>query len=68
MANKDRCFKCGAHLLESTPHGLCPKCLMKVGFEEDVDATLEESSLIEGPGTKIGNYELMELVGEGGLH
>ena len=41
MANKERCFKCGAHLLESTPHDLCPKCLMKVGFEEDADATLD---------------------------
>ena len=67
MANKDRCFKCGAHLLESTPHDLCPKCLMKVGFEEDADAALEESPLIEGPGTKIDHYELLELIGEGGM-
>jgi serine/threonine protein kinase len=40
---------------------------MKVGFEEDANDTLKESPLIEGPGTKIGNYELLELIGEGGM-
>ncbi|MHC4582130.1 MAG: serine/threonine protein kinase, partial [Planctomycetota bacterium] len=67
MANMERCFKCGAHLFESTPHNLCPKCLMKVGFEDDADSTLDTRSVTEGPGTKIGHYELLELIGEGGM-
>ncbi|MFB0554771.1 MAG: protein kinase [Phycisphaerae bacterium] len=33
----------------------------------DRNATVEESPIIEGPGTKIGHYELMELIGEGGM-
>jgi WD40 repeat protein/tetratricopeptide (TPR) repeat protein len=67
MAKKDRCRQCGARLSESTPYGLCPKCLIKVGFEGDSNNTVEESALIEGPGTRIGRYKLLELIGEGGM-
>ena len=31
------------------------------------NATLDEAPLIEGPGTKIGRYELLEQIGEGGM-
>ncbi|MHC4677182.1 MAG: serine/threonine protein kinase, partial [Planctomycetota bacterium] len=31
------------------------------------DVTLDSSPVIEGPGTKIGHYELLELIGEGGM-
>jgi WD40 repeat protein/serine/threonine protein kinase len=40
---------------------------MKVGFEDDADSTLDTRSVTEGPGTKIGHYELLELIGEGGM-
>jgi serine/threonine protein kinase/tetratricopeptide (TPR) repeat protein len=33
----------------------------------DQNATLENASAIEGPGTMIGGYELLQLIGEGGM-
>ncbi|MHC4205305.1 MAG: protein kinase domain-containing protein, partial [Planctomycetota bacterium] len=33
----------------------------------DPNATLDTEPLIEGPGTKIGRYELLALIGEGGM-
>jgi len=33
----------------------------------ELNATVEEPPLIEGPGTRIGRYELLELIGEGGM-
>jgi len=67
MAQENKCPQCSANLPPDAPEGLCPKCLMKAVRQSDVDATLEESHLIEGPGTKIGRYELLSLIGEGGM-
>jgi len=67
MAQENQCPQCGANLSQDAPEGLCPKCLMKAVQPNDVGATLEESGLIEGPGTKIGRYELLSLIGEGGM-
>jgi serine/threonine protein kinase len=41
--------------------------LLKAGGAKDQNATLDTPSSYEGPGTKIGRYELLEQVGEGGM-
>ncbi|MCP4452538.1 MAG: protein kinase [Planctomycetes bacterium] len=66
MAVNNCCSQCSAPLSKNTPYGLCPKCLMKVGFQAEVNATLDAAP-IEAPGTKISSYELLELIGEGGM-
>ena len=68
MASKDnRCPHCGDKLPSDSLNGICPKCFMKAGLASDSSVTLESSMTIEGPGTKIGHYELLELIGEGGM-
>jgi len=52
------------------------EALLKVHYEADnsfltaplgIDVTLDDSPLAERPGTKIGRYKLLELIGEGGF-
>jgi len=66
MAKENRCLQCGAQIPADAPEGLCLRCLMKVAMSEGADVTLE-SPRIEGPGTTIGRYKLLELIGEGGM-
>src|SRR5262245_32926557 len=66
-----RCKKCGVALAPDAPQGLCPACLMHLGFAgiagaRAVDATGDESAAAL-PGERIGRYRLLELIGEGGF-
>jgi len=66
MATKRPCPLCGGEIPASAPGGLCPKCLMKE-VADPSDNSDPHAVLIEGAGTRIGHYELLELIGEGGM-
>jgi len=67
MADNHPCPHCGSQLPANAPRGVCPRCLMEAGLREDANATLDKPPAIEGPGTNIDRYELLELIGEGGM-
>ena len=67
MVIENRCPHCGNNLPANAPRGVCPRCLMKAGMVDGSEVVAIAPSVIEGPGTKIGHYELLELIGEGGM-
>ena len=67
MAQENNCPQCGAQMPPDAPEGLCPKCLMRAIQRDNTNVTLDGAAVIEGPGTKIGRYELLSLIGEGGM-
>lgn len=67
MANDNRCPQCGCELPGGAPEGLCPRCLLRPGWAEGSEVTVDRPGSVEGPGTKIGRYELLEVIGEGGM-
>ncbi|UCE47192.1 MAG: hypothetical protein JSW47_16500, partial [Phycisphaerales bacterium] len=67
MAEKNRCPYCHTYLPADAPRGICPQCLLKAGMVGKPDITVDGHPVVEGPGTKIGHYELLELIGEGGM-
>ncbi len=67
MADQIRCRNCGALLSKDTPYGLCPRCLMGVALEKEPICDFGDAPISEGPGTVIGRYRLLELLGEGGM-
>ena len=67
MTEDSRCPQCHAALPKDAPEGLCPKCLMGMIQGDNSASTFDDHPVFEGPGSQIGNYELLELVGEGGM-
>jgi len=66
MTGENRCPHCGSELPANAPEGLCPRCLLQAGLGNDAPRTANAPA-IEGPGSQIGRYELLELIGEGGM-
>src|SRR5882672_5517696 len=73
MARSESCPVCGKPLPASVPGGLCPTCLL-TGLLEPDESPPPETILPEAasfPGTQspevIGDYELLEPIGRGGM-
>jgi serine/threonine protein kinase len=67
MTDQIQCEKCGLLFSKQTPYGLCPRCLMGVALEDDSIGDTDSAAVVEGPGSVIGPYRLLELLGEGGM-
>ncbi|HUA65283.1 MAG TPA: protein kinase [Alphaproteobacteria bacterium] len=77
MAEPKKCSRCGAELPSGSPGGHCPQCLLNfgltAGMELDEPAAGEnvappsEIPANEKPGDRIGHYQLIRQIGEGGM-
>lgn len=75
----DICPKCGiAPPPETTPGGLCPRCLMNLGLldnigetpatrQPDTSSTNPGNGSLEGVGAEFGPYKAIRVLGEGGM-
>ena len=73
------CPQCGSAIDSESPEGLCPSCLLTTAKPSSAPAdqetsanpaagqTITRESFKEGVGTIIGNYKLLQLIGEGGF-
>src|SRR5690242_5035782 len=68
MAEMKKCRNCGADVPPNAPFGHCPRCLVALGFLDQ--AQLLSRTAPAEAGTKVtyfGDYELIELIGRGGM-
>jgi len=74
MAHADRCQSCGAPLDPTGPGGgACPACLLNLALHASDDAEGDRSSSADtepeglAPGTRIGHYTIVRVLGSGGM-
>lgn len=80
MNELPRCPKCDCQLPADAPEGLCPKCLVKAGFESQPLPPVEPESTMRSPvpsgfelpsveelAGRFPQLEILELLGKGGM-
>ena len=64
------CPKCGAELSrDASPAGLCPACLLETALSSgsDLDTFEAADSAILPPGTTVGPFQIVGVLGRGGM-
>ena len=57
MVETKNCPRCGGRVPADAPAGICPKCLMKEGFETTVGVQAHKEEL-PAPGEQFGGYRI----------
>src|SRR5438105_3569711 len=65
--NAEHCRECGRLLRGETLEGFCPSCLSKLAFGLDDEPDGKSDAPVRDPGRKVGDYELIEEIGRGGM-
>ena len=67
MTSPSSC-KCGALLMDDSPDGQCPACLLAHGLlDQPEQAALDADSTSYEPGMILGSYRILSLLGRGGM-
>lgn len=61
------CCDCGAEIPPDTQGGHCPKCLLSIGLSGAAESPASPEPPPAGEVRSYGDYELLELLGRGGM-
>ena len=70
MSTPKICLECGSRIPESSRQGYCPKCLLELADEQTTEPVAGDGSTeacSRQMPRSFGGYELLELLGEGGM-